>query len=192
MALVFGLPPQGSPHDWIGRGCAAQTLEEGPHIEPCAPHHQRKTAVLIEAFDLIDRLAAIQSRIKRFVGIDEIDQPMRNTLPLLQSRLIRSDIHSTIDLPGVCREHLGLENFCHLDRDAALPYSSRSNDHDHRPATYLMPGETTRRSRWNGHHAHPTRPNSLASSSVERRNAVRRPWGQVMINPSCTQSRISC
>jgi hypothetical protein len=37
----------------------------------------------MEARDLINRLAAIQPRIKRFVRIDEIDQPMGNRLALL-------------------------------------------------------------------------------------------------------------
>ncbi len=113
---------------------------------------------------------------------------MGNTLALLWKRLIRPDIHTTIDLSGVCREHLSLEGLRHLDRDAALPHGSRSDYHDNRLAPDLRLGEATHRPRWNYHHAHPTRPNSLASSVVERRNAVRRPCGQVMINPSCTQS----
>ena len=189
--LVLRLLPEGSPHNRIGRWCVAQALEEGPHIEPCATHYQGKAAVSIEALDLIDSLAAIQSCIKRFIGIDEINQPMGNTLALLWNWLIRPNIHTTIDLPGVCCEHLGLESLCHLDRDAALPHSSRSNHHDNRLETDLRLGETTRRSRWNGHHDHPTRPNSLASSSVERRKrraaAMRTGHNQPFLHPIVNQ-----
>jgi len=81
--LVFRLLPEGRPYNRIGLWCVAQALEEGPHIEPCATHYQGKAAVSIEALDLIDSLTAIQSCIKRFIGIDEINQPMGNTLALL-------------------------------------------------------------------------------------------------------------
>src|SRR5262245_22905842 len=100
---------------------------------------------------------------------------MGDTLALLLGRLIRSNVHATIDLPRIRREHLSLENLGHLDRDTALPHGSWTHDHDHWLAMDLCFGKPAHRPRWNSHHAHPTLPNSLASSSVERRNAVRRP-----------------
>ena len=192
MPQLLYLLPQGFPHRRIGRRRVTQPIEERSHIEPCAAHHQREAAISIETLDLLDRLTAIQARIKRFIRIGKIDQPMEYPLALFHGRLICPDIHPTIDLPGICRKHLCLERFRHLDRDATLAHSGRS-DHDHdRLAANLCLGKTAGRLRWDSHHVHPTRPNSLASSSVERRNAVRRPCGQVMINPSSTQSCVSC
>ena len=192
MPQLLHLLPQGFPHRRIGRRRVTQPIEERSHIEPCAAHHQREAAISIETLDLLDRLTAIQARIKRFIRIGKIDQPMEYPLALFHGRLICPDIHPTIDLPGICRKHLCLERFRHLDRDATLAHSGRS-DHDHdRLAANLCLGKTAGRLRWDSHHVHPTRPNSLASSSVERRNAVRRPCGQVMINPSSTQSCVSC
>jgi hypothetical protein len=124
------LASQRRPNDRIGRRGLAQTLEQCPYIQACAADDQWETAGTIQIFNSLDGVPSIETCVEWLVRFDQIDQAMSDVLQLIRRRLIGPDIHSSVDLPGVGRQNLGLERLRDLQCDAALADGRRPHDDD--------------------------------------------------------------
>ena len=109
-----------------------QSPDQRPHVQSRSPHHQGNPSCAVQSLDLGERLPAVDTNIERLIRLHQIDQPVRDALPLLRSRFVRSDIHAPIDLTGVSREHLSSQRFCDEDPHLTLPDRRRTDDDDQR------------------------------------------------------------
>ena len=71
-------------------------------------------------------------QVRVWIGLQEIDQPMRYAVTFFRPRFVRPDVHASIDLARIGRENLGPEISGDRDRNAAFPDRRRPQEHDQR------------------------------------------------------------
>src|SRR5262249_49609554 len=129
-AACVRFPLKSLPYRLIFAWADEDSLEQRPQIQSAAAAHDRLLPSCRRVTYRTVRQLTVARGVEVLVRIDDVDQMMRHALSRRQRRLRRTDVHVPIN-----ELRIGVDDFAaHLkrrvDRDFALAYAGRSQDHD--------------------------------------------------------------
>ena len=105
-------------------------LEQGLDVEARAAGEDGHPALRIEAVDDGLGLLLEERHAVGLIGIADVDEVMRDALPLRLGRLGRADVEAAVDEHRVTGQDFRLERLCELDGERCLARSRRPEDDD--------------------------------------------------------------
>lgn len=119
-SLLVQALPELLPYRGIARRSRADPLEERPQVEAASAHDERQPAARL---DLVDGLAGppreLPGRVS-LMGLQDVDQVVRDPRPLLRPRLGRADVEPPVGLERIGADDLAAELLGQGHRQVAL------------------------------------------------------------------------
>jgi hypothetical protein len=109
-----------------------QTVEEGPDVEPGPAHQHDEATPGVDRGGRGPRLLCIASRAVGLVGVDDVEEVVRDAQPLFERGLRRADVHEAEDLHRVRVHDLAIETQRDLEGERALARRRRTGHDDDR------------------------------------------------------------
>jgi len=137
------------------RGCVGEAFEESAEVESCAGGEDGQLVAAAEIVEREERVAAVVAGGEDFVGLDEVDEVMRDALPFAPRDLRGADVEVAIDLRRIADEDFAVEALGEFDGERGFAGGGGAEDDDEARgrggvhfSARVSSGEAGRRERW--------------------------------------------
>jgi len=112
------------------RGSVGEAFEERAEVESCAGGNDRQLVAAAEIVERKERVAAVVAGGENFVGLDEVDEMMRNFLLVARENFRGADVEVAIDLRRIADEDFAFEALGEFDGERGFAGGGGAEDDD--------------------------------------------------------------
>jgi hypothetical protein len=112
------------------RGGVGEAFEEGAEVESCAGGEDGELRAAAQIVEGEEGVAAVVAGGEDFVGLDEVDEVMRDFLLVARKDLRGADVEMTIDLRRIANEDFAVETLCEFDGEGRFAGGGGAEDDD--------------------------------------------------------------
>ena len=112
---LFGAATEAVAEFFRARGSVGEAFEEGAEVESCAGGEDGEFRAAAEIVEGEEGVAAVVAGGEDFVGLDEVDEVMRDVLLIAGRDFCGADVEVAIDLRGIADEDFAVEALSEFD-----------------------------------------------------------------------------
>ena len=129
-AALLCAAPQTLAQFFRARGGVGEAFEERAEVKSCAGGEDGQFGAAAEIVEREECVAAVVARGENFVGLDEVDEVMRDAVPIAPRDLCGADVEVAIDLRRIADEDFAVEAAGEFDGERGFAGGGGAEDDD--------------------------------------------------------------
>jgi hypothetical protein len=129
-AVLLGAAAEALAEFFRARGGVGEAFEEGAQVESCASGEDRQFRAAAKIVKGEEGAAAVVAGGEDFVGLDEVNEVMRDVLLVARQHFSGADVEVAIDLRGIADEDFAVEALGKFDGEGGFAGGGGAEDDD--------------------------------------------------------------